>query len=945
MSWAKIFLILLILLKASQSFGLEIKPLIIDEEGESYNIAPYSHVLVDRNSRLDFSHVRSGKFDRYFKAVDQEVPSYGITAYAYWFQFEVINSRPDKIEWLLGVEYSMIDRIDLYYQADEGEGESQWVHRIAGDHFPFNQREINHRFFYFRLPFEPGQKVRFIMRFHTHGSSEFPLTLKSPYQMQQDDHTSQLVQGIFLGFMGILVFYNLFLYIGSRKSEYFYYALFLSSTAIFKATMNGISFEYFWPGSPWWANKAAYFTPGFTFFTAILYTYKFLQFDKSQRYRTIYRYSILIFSLICIISLFTPGNFTVVIIIFGLSSSILMLVSSADRAITGYKPAKYYLLGWLAMLLGSLVYGFQKLGFLPVTFFSLHVVEFAAGLQGILLSIGQSEKINTYHQEIRKAQKKSLETQMEINRMNERMNQELERLVNEKTRDISVILQHIKQGIFTVDQSGQIVGGYSQHLIEIVGEKNLKEKNIFDALLDRSTLSKDHQSQIKTIIMASIGQDMLNFEANNHLLPNRIEIVADNNIQYLELEWTPILADDELIEKFMVTVRDVTEIRQWEQRQAEHDHEQMIMNQILKIDALRFKSFIQSSLRLSLECLNISRLENPSQQWTRVLRNIHTIKGNSRTYGFTDLAEHLHHLEDDLTLATQEKTSWDKKILIAMQGVSRCIDILNEYQEINDRKLERNLVGELEELVIESFHFIDEIQEMKLFEQHPNFEKYRDLPINLSRYARLSLKEVLQPVIASMPAIAKDLSKPSPEIIFSGTDFLIDKNYSHIFENIFTHLFRNSLDHGFSEGDDAKINIHSVEHEDYYIIHYKDNGRGLDIDRLHNKGRKYGLIKQMAPIQEVAELIFAPGFSSRETTTQISGRGVGMDAIRSFLKELHGNINIKLGLKNSYGFQKFHFELHFPKELPSLTDNTFHTDIEDELSELVLEVSAYKKSS
>ncbi|MFW7381394.1 MAG: 7TM diverse intracellular signaling domain-containing protein [Oligoflexus sp.] len=919
MKWSRFFIFLVSFLGAQIGYCLEVEPLVINDNDDSYIVAPQSYLLIDRKSRLDFSQVRSGRLDRHFKKVDAEVPSYGFTSYTYWFRFDIHNTRQEDLEWLLAFEYPMLDRIDIYYQT-EG---SPWVHRYGGDHFAFNQREVRHRYFYFRIPFEAEQTVRFFVRIHTDGSAEFPMYLKSPYQLYLDNHTSQMMQGIFLGFMGILAFYNIFLFIGSRKAEYFYYSLFLCSIALFKATMNGVSFEYFWPWTSWWANQAAYFTPPFVFLAAVLYTYKFLQFDQNLRYRYIYRMMIGTFCCLCVISLFMPGKFTIVSIIFGLASSILMLVSSTDKALQGYRPATYYLTAWLALILGSLIYGLQKLGIIPVTSVSLYVVELAAGLQGILLSLGQSEKINTYHREIRKAQKKSIQNQMEINRINERMNQELERLVHEKTRDISVILQHIQQGIFTVEQNGEIFGDYSQHLIEIFGEKNLRDRNVFDVLLNRSNLPKDQQSQIQTIIMTSVGQDFLNFEANSHLLPNRLELMLDNDIQYLELEWTPILADDDSIEKFMITVRDVTEIRAWEQMQAEHDREQLVMHQILKIDALRFKSFLNSSLKLADECLNLLNQNNPERHWTIVLRNIHTLKGNSRTYGFTEVADFLHHLEEDILQASNGQSNWMQKVELATNGVETCIEMLGEYREINDRKLERNLVGELEELAISSFHMIEELSQLEIFEQYQHLDKFRGLADSLARYARSPLKEVLAPVIDSVPVIAKELKKPIPEIHFSGSEFPIDKTNAHMFENIFIHLFRNSLDHGFDFHDDAKIHIHCIAMENHYTIHYKDNGRGLDVNRLQKKGLKLGLIGESVGLQEIVDLIFAPGFSSRDTTTNISGRGVGMDAIRSFLTDIGGDITIKLGLKTGQGFQKFHFELQIPKDLPNINEKSF----------------------
>jgi len=82
----------------------------------------------------------------------------------------------------------------------------------------------------------------------------------------------------------------------------------------------------------------------------------------------------------------------------------------------------------------------------------------------------------------------------------------------------------------------------------------------------------------------------------------------------------------------------------------------------------------------------------------------------------------------------------------------------------------------------------------------------------------------------------------------------------------------------------------------------KDDGQGVDIDRLFKKGVEIGKWKSddKPSYQEIADLIFASGVSTKEQVTQISGRGVGMDAVKQFLLANGGNISLQLQNDNTH---------------------------------------------
>jgi chemotaxis protein histidine kinase CheA len=92
-----------------------------------------------------------------------------------------------------------------------------------------------------------------------------------------------------------------------------------------------------------------------------------------------------------------------------------------------------------------------------------------------------------------------------------------------------------------------------------------------------------------------------------------------------------------------------------------------------------------------------------------------------------------------------------------------------------------------------------------------------------------------------------------------------------------------------------------------------DDGRGLSITRIEAKARQQGLVAKTP--EETANLIFESGFSTKDSANEISGRGIGMDAVRDFMRSVGSNIEIVAEGSLEHGFLKFHFAIDLPRVL------------------------------
>ena len=162
-------------------------------------------------------------------------------------------------------------------------------------------------------------------------------------------------------------------------------------------------------------------------------------------------------------------------------------------------------------------------------------------------------------------------------------------------------------------------------------------------------------------------------------------------------------------------------------------------------------------------------------------------------------------------------------------------------------------------------------------------------------------------VFSRFPRMVRDLAQrleKQVELKINGETTELDKTVLEKIGDPLVHLVRNCVDHGIEKpqqradaGKNAVGTIHlSASHRGgSIVIEIRDDGRGLDHERIMAKARAQGLVgpNEMLSPEQVRELIFLPGFSTAEITTDVSGRGVGMDVVRSNIADLHGKIEVQ----------------------------------------------------
>lgn len=275
-----------------------------------------------------------------------------------------------------------------------------------------------------------------------------------------------------------------------------------------------------------------------------------------------------------------------------------------------------------------------------------------------------------------------------------------------------------------------------------------------------------------------------------------------------------------------------------------------------------------------------------------------------------------HVIQEALTRSSQRGTRLGEE-LVAMGVVSekQLNEALQEQAHFKETSSVRvdtlkldNLVDMVGELVI--------AQSMVL--QNQDVQRIRDQKLHkdMSRLGRITAE--LQRIVLSMRMVpirgtfqklirlVRDLSKKSGKdavLEMSGEETEIDRNMIELIYEPLVHMIRNSMDHGIESPEEriqagkpgqGKINLSAEQKGGNILIQVRDDGRGLDGDKIYRRALERGIIAPGDKLDErsIYELIFHPGFSTKDAVTEVSGRGVGMDVVKESVDRLRGKIEI-----------------------------------------------------
>ncbi|MDQ5979664.1 MAG: two-component system, chemotaxis family, sensor kinase CheA, partial [Verrucomicrobiota bacterium] len=165
----------------------------------------------------------------------------------------------------------------------------------------------------------------------------------------------------------------------------------------------------------------------------------------------------------------------------------------------------------------------------------------------------------------------------------------------------------------------------------------------------------------------------------------------------------------------------------------------------------------------------------------------------------------------------------------------------------------------------------------------------------------------IKPTFQKMERLARDLARSCvKKVVFStsGDDTELDRTVVEEIADPLVHMVRNAMDHGLEPAEDrvaagkpeqGTVHLSAYHQGSNIVIELRDDGRGINPEKILKKAVEKGIVAPNAALsrEEIYALIFAPGFSTAEKVTAVSGRGVGMDVVKRNIEKLRGKIEIE----------------------------------------------------
>ncbi len=468
--------------------------------------------------------------------------------------------------------------------------------------------------------------------------------------------------------------------------------------------------------------------------------------------------------------------------------------------------------------------------------------------------------------------------------------------MEQKNISIKNLLNNAGQGFLSFGSDLIISDEHSKECDEIfgfsAGNKNFLE--IFKEFLNHETI----------LIMQSAFENIFleqNKARNNiylSILPQEIIIKG----KYIKIEYKVISNQSE--KSVMIILTDITDKKALELKNAEEKN-----NIKLIIKAISNKAEINQAMEALRDFFtNGIVLSLNSGQDTKIIlhniyRLIHTMKGDFSLNSLHHTSEALHQLEDALaemiknidTVSLDDITQFANKInsdhLLEKDSKIITEALGNQFFEKDDTfTVSQSRLREIKKEIRKIFKDNDQAIMAQLLDNliNPNI---KDIIRNYNDYTK---------------AVAGRLGKNIRDFKISGDEVYIDRNIYTRFTKSLVHIFRNIADHGIETPEErmssgkqeyGEITCLIEKYEDKVVLNIADDGRGIDIDAIRKKALEKGIYTESEinslSREEIPEIIFLDDFSTKNTVDMLSGRGVGLAAVRSEVEAIGGTIKVE----------------------------------------------------
>ncbi len=326
-----------------------------------------------------------------WRSVEGEV-NFGYTDQPYWFRFTIANPYSKNLERLLVIPYPLLDHIE-FYQAFDGRVLQYFQ---TGDELPFHRRPIDHRYFLFPFEIPAGESHDIFIKIHTYGALQLPLQVWEERAFYTSDANVIVANSLYYGVLLVMGAFILMLYFSLRDKSFLYYVFFVFSILLLMSSIHGFTFQFIYPGSPILHSLMVLAIVPISQLAICAFTMEFLKLKERKILWYRFFLVLMVVELLCLVGAF--------VLPYGLSTRLsvtMTLPIAAMSCIAGFrfwfsgdKSARLFSVAWISFLLGGSITVFNRLGIIPMSFFTEYGIPISTSAQSVFFALALASRFS-----------------------------------------------------------------------------------------------------------------------------------------------------------------------------------------------------------------------------------------------------------------------------------------------------------------------------------------------------------------------------------------------------------------------------------------------------------------------------------------------------------------------------------------------------------------------